>query len=136
MPKETGILGAGGATFPDTPWSSILASARGGGPLAHDAVEHLARLYWRPVYFWFRYRWNRPSEGSNQAFRGGTTRPSQGVRGTGPKDIGFRARFQTSASSGSRSEAMSRSATTRLRQPRWASTKARRRLMRVECLSV
>ncbi len=62
MAKETAILGAGGASFPDTPWSSILASARRGAPLDAGAAERLARLYWRPVYFWFRYRWNRPPE--------------------------------------------------------------------------
>lgn len=62
MAKETAILGAGGASFPDTPWSSLLALSRRGGPLDAGAVERLARLYWRPVYFWFRYRWNRSPE--------------------------------------------------------------------------
>jgi len=64
MPRETGILGPGGASFPDTPWSSILAHTRGEATLSTGTVERLARLYWRPVYFWFRYRWRRPSEDS------------------------------------------------------------------------
>ncbi len=62
MVKETEIGGPGGAGFPDTPWTAILAKARERGGLDPSVLDRIARLYWRPVYFWFRYRWNRPPD--------------------------------------------------------------------------
>lgn len=62
MVRETEILGAGGVSFPNTPWTAILAGMRRGLPVDAATLEALARLYWRPVYFWFRYRWKRSPE--------------------------------------------------------------------------
>jgi RNA polymerase sigma-70 factor (ECF subfamily) len=48
--------------FPSTQWT-ILGQARGGTGVdadeRHKALEQLAAIYWRPIYAFFRLRWNR-----------------------------------------------------------------------------
>lgn len=52
-------IGGGDGRFPPTRWSLVHSA---GTPESRASLEHLARLYWRPVYAYFRRKWNRGSE--------------------------------------------------------------------------
>ena len=43
----------GGAAFTTTHWSVVL-TAQGESPAAHEALEKLCRMYWRPIYSFLR----------------------------------------------------------------------------------
>jgi len=58
MDQVTNLGGPGGA-FPATLWTMILG-ARDAGTTVH--LEQLCRLYWKPVYWLIRLRWNRSNE--------------------------------------------------------------------------
>ncbi len=63
--------GAGPTPFPETNWSGILAARDPSSPEYVDRVNRLARLYWRPVYWYIRLQWNKTHEESKdltQAF--------------------------------------------------------------------
>jgi RNA polymerase sigma-70 factor (ECF subfamily) len=42
--------------FPSTHWSVVLAAGRRGSPAADEALEHLCRTYWYPLYSYLRRR--------------------------------------------------------------------------------
>ncbi len=52
----------GGAAFTTTHWSVVL-TAQGESPAAHEALEKLCRIYWRPIYAFLR----RQGFGSEEA---------------------------------------------------------------------
>jgi RNA polymerase sigma factor (sigma-70 family) len=53
--------GQNGAAFATTRWSLVL-TARGESPAAHEALEKLCRTYWRPIYSFVRRQGARPEE--------------------------------------------------------------------------
>lgn len=52
-------LGGAGGAFPATLWTMILGARDEKTPLH---LEKLCALYWKPVYWLIRLRWNRPNE--------------------------------------------------------------------------
>lgn len=70
---ETGAPGAGAtrATFPETPWSSVLSDPQLDSPKRRERLTRLCSLYWRPVYAFIRMKWGRTTEDASdltQAF--------------------------------------------------------------------
>ncbi len=51
----------GGAAFTTTHWSVVL-TAQGESPGAHEALEKLCRIYWRPIYAFLRRQGFGPQE--------------------------------------------------------------------------
>jgi RNA polymerase sigma-70 factor (ECF subfamily) len=51
----------GPAAFTTTHWSVVL-EAQGESPAAHEALEKLCRIYWRPIYSFVRRQGIRPEE--------------------------------------------------------------------------
>jgi RNA polymerase sigma factor (sigma-70 family) len=51
----------GGAAFNTTHWSIVL-TAQGESPEAHEALEELCRIYWRPLYSFVRRQGRRPED--------------------------------------------------------------------------
>jgi RNA polymerase sigma-70 factor (ECF subfamily) len=49
----------GGAPFPTTIWSEVLAAADRGSPDRRERLDALCRQYWRPVYAFVRAAWPR-----------------------------------------------------------------------------
>lgn len=60
LPSDTGPSGP--SRFPDTPWTQILAFPDGSPEQRRASLEHLFRLYWRPVYAFIRMRWRKTRE--------------------------------------------------------------------------
>ena len=58
-PSAAGQYGA--VAFATTHWSVVL-SAQGESPAAHEALEKLCRIYWRPIYSFVRRQGIRPEE--------------------------------------------------------------------------
>jgi RNA polymerase sigma-70 factor (ECF subfamily) len=50
------------APFPETSWRSILAARDRQAPDYVDRVNRLAKLYWRPVYWYIRLQWSKTHE--------------------------------------------------------------------------
>jgi len=46
--SATGSVPAGAGMFATTHWSVVL-EAQGESPAAHEALEKLCRIYWRPI---------------------------------------------------------------------------------------
>jgi len=62
--SPTGVGGSaqhGAVAFATTHWSVVL-SAQGESPAAHEALEKLCRIYWRPIYSFVRRQGIRPEE--------------------------------------------------------------------------
>src|SRR5881392_4416090 len=59
--SPTGIGGNGGVAFTTTHWSVVL-TAQGESPAAHEALEKLCRMYWRPIYSFVRRQGVAPEE--------------------------------------------------------------------------
>src|SRR5213082_742583 len=57
----TGIADGGPAAFRTTHWSVVLA-AQDESPAAHEALEKLCRIYWRPIYSFLRRQGTGPEE--------------------------------------------------------------------------
>jgi RNA polymerase sigma factor (sigma-70 family) len=53
--------GNGAAAFATTHWSVVL-TAQGESPAAHEALEKLCRMYWRPIYSFARRQGVGPAE--------------------------------------------------------------------------
>jgi len=51
----------GGVAFTTTHWSVVL-EARGESPAAHEALERLCRIYWRPIFAFLRRQGLPPEE--------------------------------------------------------------------------
>ena len=51
----------GPAAFTTTHWSVVL-EAQGESPAAHEALEKLCRIYWRPIYSFVRRQGAGPEE--------------------------------------------------------------------------
>src|SRR4030095_14648768 len=51
----------GGAAFTTTHWSVVL-EAQGESPAAHEALENLCRIYWRPIYSFVQRQGVAPEE--------------------------------------------------------------------------
>ena len=51
----------GGVAFATTHWSVVL-TAQGESPAAHEALERLCRIYWRPIYSFVRRQGFGPEE--------------------------------------------------------------------------
>jgi RNA polymerase sigma-70 factor (ECF subfamily) len=51
----------GAAAFATTHWSVVL-TAQGESPAAHEALEKLCRMYWRPIYSFLRRQGTAPAE--------------------------------------------------------------------------
>ena len=51
----------GGVAFATTHWSVVL-EAQGDSPAAHEALEKLCRIYWRPIYSFLRRKGVSPEE--------------------------------------------------------------------------
>lgn len=57
---------AAGRDFPTTRWTLIREAKDPASPGYRASLEELAALYWRPVYAYFRRKWNRsPEEASD-----------------------------------------------------------------------
>jgi len=62
--SPTGVGGSaqnGAVAFATTHWSVVL-TAQGESPAAHEALEKLCRIYWRPIYSFVRRQGIRPEE--------------------------------------------------------------------------
>ncbi|HAM71348.1 MAG TPA: RNA polymerase subunit sigma-24 [Verrucomicrobiales bacterium] len=61
---------AAGVVFNTTRWSLVLSAAEENQPAAAQALEHLCRAYWYPLYSYIRRRGNNPDEAQDltQAF--------------------------------------------------------------------
>jgi RNA polymerase sigma-70 factor (ECF subfamily) len=57
----TGVGGSGPVAFSTTHWSVVL-EAQGESPAAHEALEKLCRIYWRPIYSFVRRQGIGPEE--------------------------------------------------------------------------
>lgn len=55
-------LGGADDRFPRTRWTILRGAADTASPECRASLEHLARLYWRPVYAYVRRKWNRSNE--------------------------------------------------------------------------
>src|SRR6266446_4004555 len=51
-----------GPQFPSTHWSVVLAAGQTPGTVARDALEHLARIYWYPLYEFIRRQGRSPED--------------------------------------------------------------------------
>src|SRR3982750_1493257 len=51
----------GASAFATTHWSMVL-EAQGESPAAHEALEKLCRMYWRPIYSFLRRQGTAPEE--------------------------------------------------------------------------
>jgi DNA-directed RNA polymerase specialized sigma24 family protein len=56
------VRDASGARFPETRQSIVRAVVGGDPPERERALEHLARVYWAPVYTYLRLHWHLPPE--------------------------------------------------------------------------
>ncbi len=54
-------IGGGGA-FPSTLWTMVLQAGDPEAPNARPHLERLCEMYWKPVYWLVRLRWNRSNE--------------------------------------------------------------------------
>jgi DNA-directed RNA polymerase specialized sigma24 family protein len=63
-------LAASRAQFLTTHWSVVLAAGETASPQAHEALSHLCRAYWYPLYAWLRRSGRGPhdAQDSLQAF--------------------------------------------------------------------
>jgi len=52
----------GGSTFPTTRWTVIRDAKDPASPAYRESLEHLAVLYWKPIYAYFRRKWNKKHE--------------------------------------------------------------------------
>jgi len=52
----------GRAPFPTTRWSMIRTAADSDSARHRQSLEHLAGIYWRPVYSYFRVKWSASDE--------------------------------------------------------------------------
>jgi len=50
------------AEFPTTRWTTVLAAGDPAAATYRASLEELARLYWRPIYAYFRRKWNKPHD--------------------------------------------------------------------------
>src|SRR2546430_11369471 len=50
----------GGAQFPTTHWSVVLAAGESSSPATQAALEQLSRTYWYPLYVYVRRRGSSP----------------------------------------------------------------------------
>src|SRR5690349_8129967 len=48
--------------FPSTHWSVVLAAGQSPGTVAREALEHLARIYWYPLYSFIRRQGRSPED--------------------------------------------------------------------------
>jgi len=48
--------------FPTTIWSNVLASGDPSNPEQRERLNHLSRLYWKPVYAFIRRAWRKSAE--------------------------------------------------------------------------
>jgi len=46
--------------FPTTHWTVIKNAGDPSSPAYRESLEHLAAIYWRPIYAYFRRKWNKP----------------------------------------------------------------------------
>ncbi len=56
-------IGGGGA-FPSTLWTMVLQAGDPDAPNARPHLERLCEMYWKPVYWLTRLRWNKSNEAS------------------------------------------------------------------------
>jgi RNA polymerase sigma-70 factor (ECF subfamily) len=56
----TGTASSSSRRFPTTHWTVIKNAADPSSPAYRASLEHLAATYWRPIYAYFRRKWNRP----------------------------------------------------------------------------
>ena len=61
-PNPETQMGGLGREFPSTQWSVLLEKNRSESPAALTAVQALAGLYWKPVYWYVRSKWSRTNE--------------------------------------------------------------------------
>src|SRR5689334_18965736 len=59
--RETS-LGGEQRAFPETLWEVVRRAGNRSDAERRQALEELARLYWKPVYCYFRLSWSRPNE--------------------------------------------------------------------------
>ena len=52
----------GGAQFPTTHWSVVLAAGESSSPATQAALEQLCRTYWYPLYVYVRRRGSSPED--------------------------------------------------------------------------
>jgi RNA polymerase sigma-70 factor (ECF subfamily) len=55
-------MGGAESAFPKTRWSVIRDAGDAESPASRQSLEDLARLYWRPIYAYFRRKWRRSNE--------------------------------------------------------------------------
>ena len=55
-------MGGAESAFPKTRWSVVLDAGDEESPEGRRSLDDLARLYWRPVYAYFRRKWRRSNE--------------------------------------------------------------------------
>jgi len=69
MPFADGSLPAN-LSFEDTQWSVVRAAGQGSGPATAQALEHVCRVYWYPLYVYVRRRGHEPEAAKDltQAF--------------------------------------------------------------------
>lgn len=61
MNRDTS-LGGDGAAFPSTRWTLILSARSSSDPGYRQNLDHLIRLYWKPVYRYIRVGWSKSNE--------------------------------------------------------------------------
>jgi RNA polymerase sigma-70 factor (ECF subfamily) len=59
--RETS-LGGEQRAFPETLWEVVRRAGNRSDAERRQALEELGRLYWKPVYCYFRLSWSRPNE--------------------------------------------------------------------------
>lgn len=67
---SVGETGTGPRDFPTTIWSDILAAGDPGSPACRGKLEHLMRLYWRPVFAYVRAASRKSVEDSKDLTQG------------------------------------------------------------------
>lgn len=55
-------IGGEGRSFPSTRWSVIRDARDPTSPAYRQSLENLAAAYWKPVYAYFRRKWNKSNE--------------------------------------------------------------------------
>src|SRR4051794_35415572 len=58
---DAATLENGASAFVTTRWTVVL-TAQGSSPAAHDALEQLCRSYWRPIYAFLRREGRSPED--------------------------------------------------------------------------
>jgi len=63
-------MGGSGRAFPTTAWSEVLEAADRSNPECREGLEHLVRIYWKPVFAYIRTAWKKSVDDAKDLTQG------------------------------------------------------------------